>query len=227
VRLELRQIRGVASIYTDKHGGHDMPEHLSRLAPDAAASFEADLKPHVVVSDMWRSAASSLLAVKEGRGAALPGYSAHNFGLAIDIDVARIIREYPGMFANKRDLDEWMAAQGWFCWRDDHKLERESWHYYYFGKGAKVQYFGGNCVGYWNAYALRRHGADFNVSDIDAQRMLVSMKLYHGPVDGKVGPLTKEAIGTFQRAYSLPLTLGLDPRTQRTLAFVAAAIVVL
>lgn len=223
MRLELRQIHDVRGIYTVNGAKDRLPDRMSRLAPDAAASFEAELKPHVVVSDMWRSAESSLQAVEEGRGAARPGWSGHNFGLSIDVALEATVQP---IWKSKRAFDVWMAERGWFCWRDDHKLEREAWHYNFFGVGAKVAYVHGNCVGELGRTLVQRFGDDFEPNDRNAQRMLADLKLYRGEIDGEVGPLTRQAILAFQRAWHLDATGAFDLRTLRTLAFVSATIVV-
>jgi peptidoglycan hydrolase-like protein with peptidoglycan-binding domain len=47
----------------------------------------------------------------------------------------------------------------------------------------------------------------------DAQRVLAERGYYPGPIDGVIGPATREALVTFQRAQNLAPTGGLNART--------------
>lgn len=124
--IELVRVKA-RSIYPKGKGG-PMPKRLAWLHPAAAVAF-AKIYAYVVVSDMFRSPESSLKALKNGRGAAAPGKSSHNYGRAIDIDVKAAMTALG--FTHKLQLDSWMADHGWYCWRNDGKLEKESWHYFY------------------------------------------------------------------------------------------------
>src|SRR5215510_1039823 len=125
----------VVGIYEARGERRRMPDRLRQLAPDAARSYVADLADVVVVSDMLRTAESSLQAVREGRGAQPPSKSAHNFGFAIDLDIsaslARLGQANLGfpVAPSKADLDAFMLAAGWYCHRRDHKRDHESWHF--------------------------------------------------------------------------------------------------
>ncbi|MEI6984935.1 MAG: peptidoglycan-binding domain-containing protein [Rhodospirillaceae bacterium] len=44
----------------------------------------------------------------------------------------------------------------------------------------------------------------------EAQRLLTDKGVYSGPVDGKLGPMTKDAIKKFQQARDLPVTSQAD-----------------
>jgi peptidoglycan hydrolase-like protein with peptidoglycan-binding domain len=46
-----------------------------------------------------------------------------------------------------------------------------------------------------------------------AQQKLQSQGLYHGPVDGRIGPATQTALSRYQRKEGLPQTAMLDSRT--------------
>jgi hypothetical protein len=52
---------------------------------------------------------------------------------------------------------------------------------------------------------------------ISAQRILSALGYDAGSPDGKIGPLTRQAIETFQRVYNLPLTRELDALTLNAL----------
>jgi peptidoglycan hydrolase-like protein with peptidoglycan-binding domain len=71
------------------------------------------------------------------------------------------------------------------------------------------------------ATLIRYHARPAHLSPRDIrhlQRRLRAEGLYHGRVDGLMGPRTRWAIAQFQRRYGLPQTGRLDPRTMRALA---------
>lgn len=210
-------------IYTINGVPNRMPARSLFLAPEAAASFRTKLHQFVVISDALRSAESSLNAVKRGRGAQPPGYSAHNYGLAIDLSTTATRRR--GSIKSKAVLDEIMEAHGWFCHRRDHLLEHESWHYNFLGVGYKVSPKQRTTSPDVEALMLQRYGADLAPNDTECQVMLKELRMYSGAIDGDIGPLSREAISAFQRAWASPklhTTGKLDDRTRRTLAFVTA-----
>ena len=108
--VKVDHVRGIYGPNKDS-----MPARMRWLRPDAAASF-AQIADVVTVSDMFRSPDSSLQAVREGRGAAAPGRSSHNYGRAIDVDIDHTMRDLK--FTTKRALDDFMAGHGWHCCRD-------------------------------------------------------------------------------------------------------------
>lgn len=210
------------------HGSYDlngdgvaaeMPARACFLAPDAAAAW-APMADLVVVSDMWRSPDSSKAAVAAGRGAAAPGFSGHNYGLSIDIDVQKTKKRLG--LTLKAELDVWMNAHGWWCWREDHAEPKwspkpnEAWHYNFAPNG--VKYEDGHCVR-WLQLEIRRR---YPVPDLrpidDEQHDLAELGLYHGRIDGKAGPLTTQARIAFLASWGCPRQL-----YARTLWFVAEA----
>lgn len=225
-RLPADKVRGIYTI--DKIPGR-MPARALYLHPHAAASFLADLAPCITVSDMLRTAESSLNAVRTGRGAQRPGYSGHNYGFSIDIEVSEAMRALG--FKTKRLLDDWMATRGWFCHRRDHLIEHEAWHYNFL-KLAELR--GGPPLlpaGTITSDELERliqivYGVELQPGDRDCQSMLALLHLYRGAIDGIIGPLSREAIAAFQRAWELTVDGTLGPKTRRTLAFVAAGRIV-
>jgi hypothetical protein len=214
----------VRGIY--KVGGVDgrMPARTLFLEPAAADSYVEHLLDWVVVSDVLRSAESSLSAVRRGRGAQAPGFSAHNYGKAIDIDTKATMRS--GGFDTKQALDEYLEPFGWFCHRRDHKLDSESWHYNYLGVGYVVSPKSQRTSGDVEALIVQRYGAAMVPGDAACQRLLASLKMYSGRVNGIVDDLTSEAVRVLQRAWAskrVTETGKLDANTRRTLAFVCAA----
>jgi hypothetical protein len=201
-----RVVRCIGIYDADGDGKREeMPSRALWLAPDAALSYGV-MADEVVVSDMFRSADSSLVARKAGRGAAAPGRSSHNYGRAIDVDIKATM----GRLAMRRkvDLDAWLAARGWWCWRGDHELDREAWHYFYSPDG--VDYQRGNAVAWWGAELARLHPLAWHTAR--RQTALAYLGIYSGQLDGKAGPLTRQALAAFGRAWGAS--------DDRTLAFV-------
>jgi len=218
------RVRGVYKV-----GGVDgrMPARALFLQRDAAHSFLDDLAEVVTVSDVFRSAESSLAAVREGRGAKAPGYSGHNFGLSIDLDVPATQKAIgAGVGVNaKRVLDDWLAVRGWYCHRSDHAVPRwkpvpnEAWH----ANFLPGHVWGNSSPAALEARIVELYGGAFVLDEPAQQTALATLRLYHGAIDGDLGPLSKEGLRSFQRTWNLPETGKADSRTQRTLAFVSAS----
>jgi hypothetical protein len=172
---------------------------------------------------MYRSAEASLRARKNRKGAQRPGYSGHNFGFSIDLDIGKSIKAIKAK--SKKQLDEYMNSAGWYCHRRDHKRDFESWHYNFFGDEydkfvhdtdkktsygleRKIEWYYGV---WWRSVYVE-----------DIQTWLTRLGLYDGDTDNKLGPITREGLSAFQRAWLLPATGKIDKRTARTLSFVAA-----
>lgn len=225
------------------HGQRDkMPDRALFLHPAAADSFLTDLIWVVGVSDLLRTAESSLNAVVTGRGAQSPGYSGHNFGFCLDAKVDESMARLH--MTRKTDFDRWMEERGWYCHRRDGQRGHEDWHYNFLRAfellgltqhGAKLQLSSRSkfTSGDLEQLIQRVYGADLAPTDTECQQALQDMKFYHGAVDGLIGPLSREAISAFQRAWIyakdkrtgkyVPVVTGkLDQKTRRTIAFVAA-----
>jgi hypothetical protein len=206
--------------------GTDMlPDRMRFLHPDAAASYlSLEAGPQRLrVSDMWRSAESSLQARREKRGVQPPGHSGHNFGFSIDLDVDWMLSRYRW---SKEQLDLYMNQNGWFCYRRDHLRDAESWHFNFFGADS-AKYMAVGAGSGSTAAALEQkiqdfYGAAFQLTPTQVQTALQALKLYTGAIDGAVGPLSAEAIRAFQRTWELPPSGTADPDTQRLMAFVTA-----
>lgn len=209
----------------------EMPARSLFLAPDAAASYLDALADVVAVSDMFRVPASSLAAVRAGRGAQPPGFSLHNFGIAIDLDTGRTMER--GSFKNKAALDAWMVERGWFCHRTDHLMKFECWHFNFLGVGFKVPAGTRTTERLAEAEIRRRYAhAWTGVTPKEVQAMLAQLGLYGGAIDGIIGPISRAAIAVFQRGWGIPdgeefkghmVTHGkADPSTIRTLVYITA-----
>lgn len=190
-----------------------LPKRMALLHPDALASL-APLIPALVLTDVFRSPAASLAARAAKKGVAAPGFSAHNFGAAVDADVKKSVKRLG--VASKAGLDAAMAQCGWRCFRADHEpAEAEAWH---FSWGAD----GPGSLAVERAIQRVYPASAFALSLTEAQEALASLRLYAGIIDGDFGRQSKAALAVFQRGWNLPDTGKLDARTQRVLAVVTA-----
>lgn len=209
------------------YGPHSniLPERMRYLHPDAARSYLAlEAGPRRLrVSDMWRSAESSLQARREKRGVQPPGRSGHNFGFCIDLDVDWMLSQYN---LTKMQLDSYMSENGWHCHRKDHLRDSESWHFNFFGADSARYLAASSSFGSTSAGLEQKiqdvYGSAFVLSAVELQTALQALKLYGGAIDGAIGPLSVEAIKAFQRTWELAPTGTAGPDTQRLLAFVTA-----
>lgn len=191
------------------------------LHPDAARAFATaseSLAP-LVCSDIYRSAEASLRAAREKRGVQPPGFSGHNFGVSIDVRVDEMLRvtglSYP-------DFCRAMERRRWYPYRRDHSRGFEDWHFNWVPETADA------ALGErrWDRVAehviQHLYGPDLALTPKEIQSELLKLRFYRGQVDGILGPLSAEAVRAFQRAWGLVDDGDPGPKTQRTLAFVAA-----
>lgn len=217
--LALSYVTQVMGIY-GKHK-NALPKRMRWLHPDAERSFREQLAAYVVVSDMFRSAESSLWAIENRQGAARPGKSGHNFGLSIDLDVRKTLRKLG--FKTKRHLDQWMAKRGWFCHRMDHRRGWEDWHYNFLGVDQTfIQATDKRTSAALERKIQKLYGKYFKLGRKQIQKRLQSLRLYNGEIDGTIGPLSREAVKAFQRTWKLTVDGIPGKDTQRTLAYVTA-----
>ncbi len=223
--MQIKLVRvNVLGIYGKS--GDAFPRAASLLHPDAAAAFEAFARHFAPIrcSDVFRSPEQSLAARNQKSGVQPPGFSAHNFGLAIDVDQARMMRDHN---LTKPALDKALADYGWHCHRRDGVPGAfESWHYNFLGRDSAAKPFlalaNRTTAPSVEAKILELYGAAFELDPVEAQTALASVGLYRGEADGIFGPRSKAALAAFQRSWELPATGELDARTQRTLATVSA-----
>ncbi len=220
--LRLCVVTGVHGIYGARKS--ILPRRMRYLSALGAAQTFDDIRDSVVVSDMFRSPEASLRAKRERRGAQRPAYSGHNYGYSIDLAVAQTMRRL--RLKSKRALDEFMVEYGWYCHRRDHRRDFEEWHYNYFGREFS-QYVlpkDRRTSAGLERMITARHGKWWHrMAFKDAQRALARLGLYDGDIDGKFGPLSKEALRVFQRAWLIPTPHGtLNTMSKRTLAYVTA-----
>lgn len=224
--LSLVRVPNVLGIYGASKD--QFPARMSLLHPEAAAGFVAlqqQLGARIRVSDMFRTAEQSMQAREEKSGVQPPGFSLHNYGIAIDIDVDAALK---GLKLSKSQLDERMKAHGWYCHRKDGKRGMEDWHYNHLGADAatllKASERSTNTSAAGDARITALYGDQLTLDAKEVQECLAHLKLYSGEVDGIHGPRTKQSIMAFQRAWRLQPSGQVDARTERTLAYVSADI---
>ena len=202
-----------------------LPKRMLYLNPEAADGFiRLGHNTPIVVSDMFRSPEASLHAIRTRRGARPPGFSGHNFGFSIDIDVEACIRR--GKFRNKAALDKVMNAYGWYCHRRDARKGFESWHYDYNVDGillAKLEDRDETMAPARERMIQKLYGSHWKLRKQDVQAALQELGFYQGDIDGKIGPLSQEAIRAFQRAWALQEDGVPGPVTQRVLWLVSVS----
>jgi hypothetical protein len=213
-------------IYNTRAGPDTLPERFRYLHPDAAAGFVAleAATGGLVYSDILRSAEESLHAAQTKRGVQPPGFSGHNFGFSVDVAVEETMKLRGWDYAK---LVATMEAYGWHCHRRDgargYRLS-EHWHFNFFG-AASAKYLKTTIGGSWasplEALVLDTYEEAFRLTDAELQACLKKLGMYAGDVDGQVGPLTRAAVGAFQRAWMMDGQRD-EVRTRRVLAFVAA-----
>lgn len=197
------------------------------LAPDAAASLIAIEKDTdgLVYTDMWRDPLSSLLNRRTKRTSQLPGYSPHNYGLAIDLDVKAILEEKKIRY---EDLLRILRKRGWVCHRRDGLIDEPDYdHFNFLGDLAEKYLI--KCTmdpaSWTNAAELRiweRFGKDFQIELRDVQILLTKLRIYTGQITGMRDMYTREAILAFQRAWDLVQSGAPDMATCRVLVYVTA-----
>lgn len=228
LELKLVRVPEVLGIYGKTK--NEFPATMARLETSAAQAFitaQNALGVRIRVSDMFRTAEQSLLARQQKSGVQPPGFSLHNYGIAIDVDTDAMLKATK---LTKAAFDTFMREHGWFCHRKDGKRGFEDWHFNHLGTGATAEKFLKASAGSTNTSAAgdarirALHGDALELDKKEAQEALLKLRFYSGEVDGKHGPRTQEAIKAFQRAWKLPVTGTLDPKSERTLAYVSCAV---
>lgn len=227
--LSLVRIPNVLGIYGASKD--QFPARMSLMHPEAAAGFAALQKVlgmRVRVSDMFRTAEQSMQAMQEKSGVMPPGFSLHNYAIAIDIDTDFMLTQTK---LTKPALDVLFRDSGWYCHRRDGKRGMEDWHYNFLGSDgpklvAAAEAIGAKTNTSTAAEAKIRaiYGDLLKLDPKEVQECLAHLKLYGGEIDGLIGPRTQQAIMAFQRAWKLQPTGQMDERTERTLAYVSASL---
>lgn len=192
------------------------PHRAALLHPMAARSFvdlyEASDRA-IEVTDCFRTPQGSLDAMRSKRGVQPPGYSAHNYGLAVDLTIDEILRSPKWDY--ERILN-FMAAYGWHCHRRDHRRGSEDWHFNWLGPKADA-YLSLYPTRGWDAPAEQRmqdiYGAEMKIPPSEIEERLSALGFRGTHV---------ERVRAFQAKWGLVADGIAGPRTQRVLACVTA-----
>ena len=202
---------------------------LEPESADALIALEKDTDG-LIYLDLWRDATSSLLAKRLTRTSQLPGYSPHNYGISIDIDVKSILEQKKIRY---EDLLYLMKRRGWMCHRrDGDETKLNSGHFNYLGNAPDVYLV--KCTQdptTWSTPAetkiFDRYNSYFQLSTQQVQEKLSKLGLYKGPISGQLDMYTREAVLAFQRTWDLVQNGFVDANLTRVLAFVTAEIAII
>ena len=193
------------------------------LCPDAAAalsSVDKETSGLLCYKEMWQDAVSSLLSRRLRKERPLPGYSANNYGLAVDLDLSNSAICY-------RDILEAMKKYGWYCYRRDGEMKAGYERFLFVGdlveKYLRLSTYD---PGTWDLPAELRiydlYGTQFQITLPEAQKLLVKAGFYTAPVNGERDQYFRESLMAFQRAWGLSESGTLDTTTCRVLSFITA-----
>lgn len=217
-----------------KPGG--LPDKLRMMHPAAAAAmirwWDTEPEEHrPIISDMYRSGASSLVASQNPDKKALPpGYSGHGFGESIDTHHTAMRRR--AGFKTKKELDALLAKYEFFnFWVDGiEEHEHEDWHNNHMPAVYRDKdggFSSSTTRGYLEAMTVKRYGAEMKLTVAEAQTALNKLDFHVGDADGVMGKLTAKGLREFQHMWMPKHQTGeLDAQTMRTLAFTTAEIVI-
>jgi hypothetical protein len=209
------------------------PARSRFLAPEACAAFRLLEKDTdgLIYTDLWHDGTQSLLARRTRKTTNLPGYSPHNYGLALDLDLGQVLEQKKISY---EDLLYVMKRRGWYSHRRDGKVdEAGSAHFNFLGDGDVDSYI--ELATFdplsWERPIEKRiyekHITDFSLSPAQIQSLLKKLGFFHGEVNGDYDIYFREAVMAFQRAWDLPDSGTPTTAFQRVLAFVAAEITIL
>lgn len=215
---------------------------IAKLAPDAARSLDG-LAHLLVAGSCFRPPSVSRSAyladqrkpADKRKGVARPGDSAHGWGLALDVDLARTFRVLSAVgdwSAKKRLLDMLMAERGWLCYEAPGARGREAHHWAFIGGQREPRAFRQR-----ETLALIDEVVAFHAKSVTSLPGLLSERLTKlaqallphaggydpGPADGIAGPRTRQAVAAFRREWALPAG-GVDARLLRCLCAVTARV---
>jgi hypothetical protein len=219
VLIALRQLPATLRGPDDDAYRGRVPERFRYLSPEAAMSLGLllhDVNNDLVFTDIYRSAAASRQAFASKPGTLRPAYSGHGYGLAFDLDVGATLRR---MGIRYVDLVDMLGDYNWHCHRRDlDDTAPEAWHFNYLGpEGSRfLAWTDPQEPVTWGAPAelriLERWGPDFHLNE----RQIAEGLKHAGCKD----------VRQFQALWDLQVDGIAGPKTQRTLAFVTAEIVV-
>lgn len=215
ISLQQVQVRGPARM-----------KYLFKEAAESLIALEKDTDG-LVYLDIWRDPVASLLARRTRKSTQLPGYSGHNYGLSVDLDLKTILDEKKVYY---EDIIYMLKKRGWYCHRRDGDPSRsEAEHFVFLGLNPK-KYLDKATLepGSWQRPTEDRiydlYGEHFNLNLEQIQDKLELLGFFIGPTTTTIDAYLREAILAFQRAWDLIEDGTPSMQFQRVLAFVAAEI---
>lgn len=239
-RVPPEMVRGGYPI--GKHTPNGMPLRALMVHPEVWPAFQR-VAPRIVITDLTRTAESSLSRMAEKPGLVQPpGWSPHGPGGALDKDTEASF--LLGGFTHRFELDEFLRGHGFpmFWWKsgiDAPKPNRpgaETYHNSWLPPDLRAPH-GRNTAAASEVLMLRWYPwldvSTWTDKARTAQYCLARLGHYHGAIDGAFGPLSRTALAMFQRALQVRSWCRkkgvtdfeegkLDKATARALAFVAA-----
>lgn len=239
-------VRGAYPI--GKHTPNGMPLRALFVHPEVWPAFKA-VASRIVITDLTRSAESSLARMQTAPGLAQPpGWSGHGVGGAFDLDIKASLER--GNWSNRTQMDEELAYHGFppFWWvpganaPPPNKPGAEVYHHSYLPIGLRVPRGRSTAVvadGLMLEWYPWLDLSTWRNPLLTAQYLLKRLGHYSGALDAgegderNFGPLSKTALAMFQRALMVrswcrkkgvtDFAEGkLDKATARVLAFCAA-----
>lgn len=203
------------------------------LAQDAAVSLAAVQvdTDGLIYTDMWRDGIDTLLA-KTGKinKCHSVGYSPHNFGISVNLDIPTILDQKKIRY---EDIIWLMKRRGWYCFRRDGSQDQVgSGHFDFLGDGADA-YLSTSTQNpaTWSTAAEMKiwslYHQYFSMEIKEVQEKLSKLGFFNGPFTGQLDTYTREAVIAFQRAWDIIQTGFPDITLCRALAFVSAEISIL
>ncbi len=209
-----------------------LPSHIrcdstnKLLAPSAAESLLRleENTGGIYYKDMWRDAVSSLVARRIKQCAHLPGYSPHNYGIGITIDIDTTLAQKN---INYQQLLSILKKEGWVCYRKDEVVNAPGSDQFSFLGPTYKQYLT-KCTldpKTWDipveTFIFERYGVNFQLSTLSVQKLLHKIGMYClTDFSGTNDLYTREAIMAFQRAWGLTENGHIDSTLCRVLVFI-------
>lgn len=134
--LVMRRLPQLAGPQGDDYHGR-VPQRALLMRPEAAEALLAfdDACGGAVYTDIYRSPPEVLAAHRAKGGTQPVGYSFHEFGGPVDVEVGETLKKLSWSYD---DLCLAMAEHGFYCHRrDKNPTASESWHFNFLGQDAE------------------------------------------------------------------------------------------
>jgi hypothetical protein len=207
---------------------NELAERMLFAHPDLARAILKLEKDGIRLrySDIFRSAASSLARRKEfeSRGgpqlAKRPGESPHNWGLAVDIDVADALSSLK--LKRKADLDQFLRGYGLHCHRLDGLTGPEAWHYNCLGTEIAPYFMHASPRSTSRAIEAKIQALYGGAMSLSRDEIISGLRALKHLGKEATSVSYTAAVKCFQRDWDLTVDGVAGPKTQRLLAYLTA-----